>query len=196
VELARLDEAEATEIALAHPKVAAWLDRYPPDPTTDAEYRRDSETWLVKAWSGEAGQIAQAVVQDRTGQVTEAWTGPQVAWKMARGREGAFGGKTLLSPYVWIGLCLVFLAGLADLRRPLSTRNADLLRCSPSPSRSSSSTAARSSAASRSSTRCSGTCSREACGSASGSAAHRFGPCGRRGRSLPRRCSCSGSGWA
>jgi hypothetical protein len=67
------------------------------------------------------------VVEDTTGRVSEAWTGPQVAWKMARGREGAFGGKTLLRPYVWLGLCLVFLFGLADLRRPLSVRNLDLL---------------------------------------------------------------------
>ena len=46
---------------------------------------------------------------------------------MARGREGAFGGKTLLKPYVWVAFCLVFLLGLADLRRPLSMRNLDLL---------------------------------------------------------------------
>jgi hypothetical protein len=81
----------------------------------------------VKVWSGEAGQVALAVVDDATGTVAEAWTGPQVAWKMARGREGAFGGKTLLKPYVWLAFCLVFLLGLADLRRPLSMRNLDLL---------------------------------------------------------------------
>ena len=115
------------ELALDHPKIARWLDRYPSDPTTSGDYREDSGTWLVKAWSGEAGQIVQAVVEDSTGTVTEAWTGPQVAWKMARGREGAFGGKTLLKPYVWLAFCLVFLLGLADLRRPLSTRNLDLL---------------------------------------------------------------------
>ena len=66
-------------------------------------------------------------MQDTTGRVTEAWTGPQVAWKMARGREGAFGGKTLLKPYVWVGLCVLFLLGLADLRRPWSMRNLDVL---------------------------------------------------------------------
>ena len=81
----------------------------------------------MKAWSGEAGQIAQAVVDDATGRVSEVRTGPQVAWGMARGREGAFGGKTLLRPYVWLGFCLVFLVGLADLRRPLSVRNLDLV---------------------------------------------------------------------
>ena len=46
---------------------------------------------------------------------------------MARGREGAFGGKTLLRWYVWLAFCLVFLVGLADLRRPLSVRNLDLV---------------------------------------------------------------------
>ena len=46
---------------------------------------------------------------------------------MARGRAGAFGGKTLLKPYVWLAFCLIFLVGLADLRRPLSVRNLDLL---------------------------------------------------------------------
>ena len=81
----------------------------------------------MKAWSGDAGQIALVTVEDLTGRVTEAWTGPQVAWKMARGRSGAFGGKTLQTWYVWIALCVVFLAGLADFRRPLSLRNLDLL---------------------------------------------------------------------
>jgi len=126
-EPARLTEDDATRTALARPNVAGWLARYPPDPTTSATFRRQSRTWVVKAWSGDAGQIAQVVVEDTTGRVSEAWTGPQVAWKMARGREGAFGGKTLNKPYVWLALCLVFLLGLADLRRPLSLRNLDLL---------------------------------------------------------------------
>jgi hypothetical protein len=113
--------------ALAHPRIAGWLERYPPDPTNSARFRRESRTWLFKAWSGDAGQIAQAVVDDTNGVVTEAWTGPQVAWKMARGGEGSFGGKTLQKPYVWLAFCLVFLVGLADVRRPLAARNLDLL---------------------------------------------------------------------
>jgi hypothetical protein len=67
------------------------------------------------------------VVHDTSGVVSEAWTGPQVAWKMARGREGAFGGKMLLRPYVWLAFCIVFLVGLANVRQPLSMRNLDLL---------------------------------------------------------------------
>jgi hypothetical protein len=78
-------------------------------------------------WSGRAGQTAQALVEDTSGQVTDVRTGPQVAWQMARGRPGAFGGKTLLKPYVWLAFCLLFLIGLGDLRRPLSMRNLDLI---------------------------------------------------------------------
>ena len=46
---------------------------------------------------------------------------------MARGGPGAFGGKKINSFVVWLGFCAVFLVGLADLRRPLSLRNLDLL---------------------------------------------------------------------
>jgi hypothetical protein len=125
--LALLTEDEAVEKALAHPKVASWLERYPPDPTSSGRFDKDDRTWLVKVWSGEAGQIAQAVVDDTTGSVTEAWTGPQVAWKMARGRDGAFGGKTLQAWYVWVAFSALFLVGLVDWRRPLSMRTLDLL---------------------------------------------------------------------
>ena len=124
---ARLDESGAERVAFEHPKISAWLARYPLGPTTAATFRPESGTWVVKAWSGEAGQIVQVVVEDTTGRVSEAWTGPQVAWKMARGDEGSFGGKTLLKPYVWLAFCLVFVLGLADLRRPLSVPNLDLL---------------------------------------------------------------------
>ena len=123
----RLDEDEAIGKALEHPKVRAWLDRYPPSPTMRATFRETTRTWVVKVWSGEAGQIALVVVEDTTGRIDEAWTGPQVAWKMARGAEGAFGGKILLEPYVWLTLCAVFLLGLADFRKPLSLRNLDVL---------------------------------------------------------------------
>ena len=46
---------------------------------------------------------------------------------MARGGPGAFGGKKINSYVVWLGFCAVFLLGLADLRRPFSLRNLDLL---------------------------------------------------------------------
>ena len=123
-----LTRQRAERIFLANHKVADWLDRYPErGRTVDAEYRRKTDDWEVQVWWGPAGEIAKGLVEDRRGTVTEAWTGPQVAWKMARGYPGAFGGKTLNSVPVWLALCAAFLVGLADLRRPLALRNLDLL---------------------------------------------------------------------
>src|SRR3954463_14876946 len=123
----QLTEKGATAIFLANRKVADWLSRYPPKPTTDADYQETGRYWEVKVWSGKAGEIALGHVDDGTQVVTEAWTGPQVAWKMARGYDGAFGGRKINSYAVWLALCAAFLVGLADWRRPLSLRNLDLL---------------------------------------------------------------------
>jgi hypothetical protein len=92
-----------------------------------AEYLPEDEHWDVKVWWGAAGEIAQGKVDDLTGAVSEAWTGPQVAWSMARGVPGAFGGKKINSAWIWGAFCLVFLVGLADFRRLLSWRNLDLV---------------------------------------------------------------------
>ena len=124
---ARLTEEQAVAILFRNDKVADWLDRYPPKPATDAEYQPAADEWVVKAWSGKAGQIVLGKVDDRTGEVKEAWTGPQVAWSMARGGAGAFGGKTINGVWLWLTFCALFFVGLADLRRPLSLRNLDLL---------------------------------------------------------------------
>jgi hypothetical protein len=121
----KLTKAQATQALLDVPKVRDWLDRYPPRPTTDATF--DKGTWTVNVWSGAAGEIATGKVDDATGVATEAWTGPQVAWKMARGGPGAFGGKKINSYPVWLGFCGLFLLGLVDWRRLLSLRNLDLL---------------------------------------------------------------------
>jgi hypothetical protein len=123
-----LTEERATAIFLEHPKVEDWLDRYPESRrTTDATYKSERSAWEMGVWSGDAGQIAKGVVDDASGAVTEAWTGPQVAWTMARGYQGAFGGDELERLPIWLGFCALFLIGLADLRRPLSVRNLDLL---------------------------------------------------------------------
>lgn len=68
-------------------------------------------------------EIARVGVDDRTGRVLEAWTGPQVQWPMARGTPGQF-GRAVNSPWIWIGLCVAFVAPFA--RRPLRALHADL----------------------------------------------------------------------
>jgi hypothetical protein len=122
---AHLKRDEVIVRFLAYPKVHDWLKRYPPKPETDASYSLGD--WTVHVWSGKAGEVATGTVDDTTGEVTEAWTGPQVAWTMARGIEGAFGGRKINEPWLWLMFCGLFLLGLVDWRRPLSVRSVDLL---------------------------------------------------------------------
>jgi hypothetical protein len=124
-----LTEQQAIAAVLANRKVADWVARYPQKGLTkQATLDEKSGLWSVKIWSDlpDAGQIVDAKVDDATGGVTEAWTGPQVAWKMARGYKGAF-GRAINDPWIWLTFCVVFLVGLADFRRILSVRNLDLL---------------------------------------------------------------------
>ncbi|HET7573077.1 MAG TPA: hypothetical protein VFJ77_10485 [Gaiellaceae bacterium] len=124
----RLSADEVLSVFERAPKVKAWLARYPTrDRSHEETYDAEKSSWTVKIWWGKAGEIAEGTVDDRTVAVLEAWTGPQVAWKMARGYDGAFGGTTINDPWVWGAFCAAFLLGLANWRRPLSLRNLDLL---------------------------------------------------------------------
>jgi hypothetical protein len=123
----RLEEATTVELFLRTPKIRSWLGRYPPSPTTDATFDDASRTWKVGVWSGKAGQIASGVVDDRSGRVTVARAGPQVAWGMARGNRDQFGGPVLLRWPVWAAFSVIFFLGLGNLRRPVCLRNLDLI---------------------------------------------------------------------
>jgi len=138
----RLTTERATALFLANDKVADWLNRYPtagratsatyePEPSKCSSGTQGGCWNVTVTWKKndkvDAGVIASGKVDDLTTRVTEAWTGPQVAWKMARGYAGAFGGKKINSLRYWLPFCFVFLLGLMDFRRPLSVRNLDLL---------------------------------------------------------------------
>jgi hypothetical protein len=82
-------------------------------------------SWEVAYFAG-GEQVAVVLVDPETGVVRESWTGYQVAWKMARGYEGAFGHK-LNAPYVFLPLCALFLIGLVDWRRPWRVATLDLM---------------------------------------------------------------------
>jgi len=62
----------------------------------------------------------------RPGKVVEAWSGVQAAWVMARGKKGYFGDR-FDSWYIWIPLCLLFVAPFFDPRRPFRMLHLDLL---------------------------------------------------------------------
>ncbi len=123
----RLTERIVVARFVAYPKVARWLDRYPPHPSTAATFDAATRRWTVRVWSGKAGEVALGKVEDGDGRVSEAWTGPQVAWKMARGNVGSFGGKVLNAWWTWIPLSACFLVGLVDRRRLRSWHTLDLV---------------------------------------------------------------------
>jgi len=98
--------------------------------TRDA-YLKGADRWQV-SWfdpqrpGRERKEIGQVLIDDRTGQVLEAWTGFQVPWTMARGYPGAFGRKSN-ALYVWIPLCVLFVLPFVDPRRPRRLLHLDLL---------------------------------------------------------------------
>jgi len=85
----------------------------------------DKTHWEVAYFEGGEERVL-VLVDAHSGEVTESWTGYQVAWKMARGYSGAFGHK-LNAPYVFLPLCAIFLLGLVDWRRLWRVANLDLL---------------------------------------------------------------------
>jgi hypothetical protein len=118
----RVSRDEAIAIADSDPKVREQEREHGELGATAA---MDDGRWEVAYFrSGE--QLALVLVDPGSGEVTESWTGYQVAWKMARGYSGAFGHK-LNAPYVFLPLCLIFLVGLVDWRRLWRVANLDLL---------------------------------------------------------------------
>jgi hypothetical protein len=118
-----LTAKQAIRIASRSEVVRAERRKHPDD-FRPAAYTRGPGRWQVSWFDGDR-EVAQVRVDDSFGAALEAWTGHQVAWSMARGYEGAFGRK-LNAPYVWIPLCLLFLAPFLDPRRPFRLLHLDL----------------------------------------------------------------------
>jgi len=118
----RITREEAIAAADEDAKVREQRREHPDLAATAA---LDEGKWEV-AYFDAGEQLNLVVVNPDSGEVTESWTGHQVAWKMARGYSGAFGHK-LNAPYVFLPLCLIFLIGLIDWRRLRRVANLDLL---------------------------------------------------------------------
>ncbi len=112
----RLTAAEVERIAAANPTVRSELRRHPA--AVPYEYTKGAGQWQVSWFSAGAKEteLVQVYVDDATGTVTQAWTGFQVAWSMARGYPGAF-GRRVNAWYVWLPLCLLFVAPFIPWRR-------------------------------------------------------------------------------
>jgi hypothetical protein len=82
------------------------------------EYTVGPGQWQVSWFSAPHNrkELAFAYVDDATGKVTEAWTGFQVAWSMARGYPGAF-GRLANALFVWLPLCALVMIPFIPWRR-------------------------------------------------------------------------------
>jgi hypothetical protein len=113
-------ERIAARVGKVHDVVRRHRGSYP------AEYTKGPGRWQVSWFSPGGKEIAQVYVDDVSGTVTEAWTGFQVAWSMARGYPGAF-GRRVNAWYVWVPLCVLFFVPFLPRRRRPSLLHLDLL---------------------------------------------------------------------
>jgi hypothetical protein len=121
----RLNAARVRGIAAKAPKIVAELRRHPR--AIPYEYTKGPGRWQVSWFSPGRSpkELAQVYVDDASGKVTEAWTGFQVAWTMARGYAGAF-GRRVNAWYVWIPMCLLFAVPFLPWRRRPTLLHLDL----------------------------------------------------------------------
>jgi hypothetical protein len=92
-------------------------------------YTKGPGQWQVSWFTGTGSsskEIAQVYVDDATAKVTQAWTGFQVAWTMARGYPGAF-GERVNALYVWLPMCVLFVLPFLPWRRRPTLLHLDLL---------------------------------------------------------------------
>jgi len=120
-----LTGARVQRIAARAPKIVDELRRHPR--AVPYEYTKGPGRWQVSWFSAGRSpkELAQVYVDDASGRVTEAWTGFQVAWTMARGYSGAF-GERVNAWYVWIPMCLLFVAPFLPWRRRPTLLHLDL----------------------------------------------------------------------
>jgi hypothetical protein len=127
-----LTDEEVTAIAESSSKLQDWISGRDISRTAvDYDAKDGVHTFFAVSEDADGHETveAQVLVSDETGEITEVRTGPQVAWMMARGYDGAF-GRAITRPAIWLTLCALFLVPLLPLLRParlLSMRTLDLL---------------------------------------------------------------------
>jgi hypothetical protein len=121
----RLSSDQVLAIAARLPKMRAVHREYKgsfADP-----YLKGAFQWQVSYFTKNGKkEIGLVIIDDLSGRVVEQWTGFQVAWTMARGYPGAF-GRHVNALYVWLPLCVLFIAPFFDFRRPFKLLHLDLL---------------------------------------------------------------------
>src|SRR3954471_9665652 len=89
-------------------------------------YERGDDEWQVDFSDSSGIKVAEAIVVDADGRLLGAWHDEQLDTPLARGYDGAVAQK-VNAPYVWLLLCLLFIAPFFDRRRPFRLLHLDLL---------------------------------------------------------------------
>src|SRR4051794_17046143 len=87
------------------------------------EYAPDQ--WRVR-WSRGSTALLEVDVDTKRRRIEAVWTGDDVDYPMARGYAGFFGGK-LNALWIWLPLCVLFIAPFVDPKRPFRLLHFDLL---------------------------------------------------------------------
>jgi hypothetical protein len=120
----RLTSDQAVTLARRSATLRDWVAQYRdvhPQATLG-----DDRVWTVRFDGPDGHEVAEARVFDTSMSLLEVRTGPQVDWQLARGQPESY-GRLINKWWVFLPLCLIFLGGLVDWRRPLSLRTLDLL---------------------------------------------------------------------
>jgi hypothetical protein len=121
----RLNAEQAIAAAERVVKVQKELKKHPGQWRAYGYVSRPRD-WQVSWFDKKDKERMQVLVDDPTGTPLEAWTGYQVAWRMARGYPGAF-GKSFNAIYLWLPLGLIFLLPFIDFRNPFRLLHLDML---------------------------------------------------------------------
>jgi hypothetical protein len=122
----RLTGDQAVAIANRQAKVIDTKKHHPG--TFPRAFLKGVDRWQISYYDPKQKdkEVAQVIINDASGKVTEAWTGFQVPWTMARGYAGAFGRKAN-ALWVWLPLCVLFFVPFVDRRKPFRMLHLDLL---------------------------------------------------------------------
>ena len=119
----RLDGREAIRIAQ---RTEAFRDAEAEFRPLTAELSTIGSRWQVRFVDADGTARALVLIDDSNARVLEEWTGWQVETRLARGYTGAVGG-IVGSWWIWIPMCLLFVAPFVDPRRLLQIRHLDLV---------------------------------------------------------------------
>lgn len=88
-------------------------------------FTRGADRWQV-SYFDDGTEVAQVLIDDRSGEVQEAYRDHQVSVKLARGYEDAV-SRNVNEAWIWLPLAALFLAPFIDPRRPFRLVHLDLL---------------------------------------------------------------------